>query len=157
MLIKIEVKFKLLIIVFFILLRWNEKFRNIIFCEERTAENSHDLYDRSSQLEVMLNDTNEAICDDGNMNMNTYSIVALSPERLDLEMLLNPFEEQFNLPSVFINECNVLGGKIEVVCVVSERALQIWRIVDNASDFSRILLLVAFLCEGNALVSINLC
>lgn len=153
MLIIIEVKFKLPIIVFAILVRWSKKLHDVILCEQRTAENSHDLYDRPSQLEIMLNDTNEAVCNDGNMNLNTYSIVALTPKRLNLEMLFNPFEEQLNLPSVFINEGDVLGCKIEVVCVVSKRAVQIRSIVDNASDFAGIFLLVAFLRKGNGLVT----
>lgn len=50
----------------------------------------------------MLNDGNEAVGDDGHMYLKTDSIIGFSPETLDLEMLLNPFEEQLNLPPVFV-------------------------------------------------------
>ena len=62
-------------------------------------------------------------------------------------------KEQLNLPSVFIKEGDVLGCKIEVVRVVSERALQVWGIVDNAPDVARILLLVLLLRKDNGLVT----
>ncbi len=45
------------------------------------------------------------------MNLNTHRIVTLTLERLDLGVLLNPFEEQFDLSSVFVKECDVLGCK----------------------------------------------
>lgn len=40
-------------------------------------------------------------------------------------MLLDPLEEQFDLPSVFIKECNVLGFKIEIISVVGEGSLEL--------------------------------
>ena len=99
----------------------------------------------------MLNDTNETVCDDGNMNLNTHCIVTLTPESLDPEVLLNPLEEQLDLPSVFIKERDVLGSKIEIVRVVSERSIQVRSIVDNTPDFTRILLLVLLLREDDSL------
>ena len=67
-------------------------------------------------------------------------------------MLLDPFEKQLHLPPVFIKESDVLGSKIEVVRVVDEAAMQFRGIIDNPSDSTRILLLVFFLREADALV-----
>ena len=153
MLIGFEVNFKQPIIGFLPVFLWGEKLHDVILGEQRAAKDSHDLHDWSSKLEVLLNDSDETVCDDGDMDLNTYSIVALSPERLDPEMLLDPFEEQFHLPPVFIKEGNVLGRKVEVVRVVSERTMQLWSIVDDAPDAARILLLVLLLREGNGLVA----
>ena len=143
MLIVYKFNFELTIIGFLLILRRGEEFHDVILGEQGTAQNSHDLHDRATKLEVMLNDSDDTVCDDGNMNLNAHGIVTLSPERLDLEMLLDPFEEQFDLPSVLVKERDVLGSKIEIVRVISERSMQVRSIVDNTPDFTRILRLTS--------------
>ena len=153
MLIVYKFNFKLFIIGVLLILRRDEEFQNVILSEQGAAQNSHDLNDWATKLEVVLNDSDETVCDDGNMNLNAHCIVALTPERLDLEVLLDPFEKEFDLPPVFIKKSDVLGGKVEIVRVVSERAVKVWSIVDDTPDFSRILLLVLLLREDNGLVA----
>lgn len=154
MLIELELKMQLSINVFLFLHDVGfEKFVDVILGEQGTAQDSHDLHDWTSKLEVVLNDSDETVCDDGNMNLNMHRIIAFSPERFDPEVLLDPFEEQLDLPPILVKESNVLGGKIEVVRIVSERAVKVWSIVDDTPDFSRILLLVLFLREDNCLVA----
>jgi hypothetical protein len=153
MLIVYKFNFKLSIIGFLFVFRRDEKLHDVILGEQGTAQDSHDLYDGTSKLEVVLNDPDETVCDDGNMDLNSHGIVTLSPERLDLEVLLDPFEKQLDLPSVFIKESDVLGCKIGVVRVVSERAVQLRSIVDDTSDFARILLLVLLLRKDDGLVT----
>ena len=93
MLIVYKFNFKLPIIGFVLVLRRGEKLHDVIFGKQGTAQDSHDLHDGTSKLEVVLNDSDETVGDDGNMDLNTYRIVTLSPERLDLEVLLDPLEE----------------------------------------------------------------
>ena len=118
MLIVYKFNFELSIIRISLVLKWGEEVHNVVFGKQGAAQNSHDLNDWATKLEVVFNDTDETVCDDGNVNLNAHCIVALTPERLDLEVLLDPFEEQLDLPSVFIKESDVLGSKIEVVRVV---------------------------------------
>ena len=153
MLIEFEVNFKLPIIGFLLIFRRGEKLHDVILGEQGTAQDPHDLHDRSAQFEVVLNDSDETVCDDGNMNLNTYRIVALSPERPDPEVLLDPFKEQLDLPPVFIKESDVLGCKIEIVRVVSERAVQVRSIVDDTPDLAWVLLLVLLLRKDDGLVT----
>lgn len=129
MLIVYKFNFKLPIIGFILVLRRGEKFHDVILGEQGTAQDSHDLHDGTSKFEVVLDNSDETVCDDGNMDLNTYRIVTLSPKGLDPKMLLDPFKEQFDLPPVFIKESNVLGCKIEVVRVVSERTMQVRSII----------------------------
>ena len=156
MLIRIEVKFKLLTIAFFFIVKRGEEFHDVILGKQRASQDSHDLHDWSSNPEVVFNDSNETVCNDGDMNLNTYCIVTLSPKGLDSEMLLNPFEEQFDLPPVFIKKGDVFGNKIEVVRVVSERTVKFRCVVNNTPDFTRIFLLVLLLREDNGLIEQNI-
>jgi len=91
MLIVYKFNFKLPVIGFLLIFRRVEKFHDVILGEQGAAQDSHDLHDGTSKLEVVLNDSNETVCDDGNMNLNAHRIVTLSPERFDLEVLLDPF------------------------------------------------------------------
>ena len=152
MLIVYKFNFELSIIGFLLILRRDEELQNFILGEQGAAQNTYDLNDCATKLEVVFNDTDETVCDDGNVNLNAHCIVALTPERLDLEVLLDPFE-QLDLPSVYIKESDVLGSKIEIVRVLSERAVQARSIVDDTPDFTWILLLVLLLREDNGLVT----
>ena len=152
MLIKFEVKIELPIIQLGSLFERLEQVLDAVRGERRLAKDTHDFKDGPANLEVVLDDGNEAVCDDCNVNLYAHSIFGFSPEPLDLEMLLDPFEKQLHLPPVFIKESDVLGSKIEVVRVVNETALEFWGIIDNPSDNSRILLFVLLLGETDALI-----
>ncbi len=65
----------------------------------------------------------KSFSDDGDKNVNRdrdpdlglYGILAGAVESLYAQMLLNPFEEQFNLPTRLIDPRNRQGGQNEVV------------------------------------------
>lgn len=116
------------------------------------AKDTHDLDDRSSNLEVVFNDCNETVCDNRNVYLYSDCVLGFSPKSFDLKMLLNPLEEYLDLPSVPIQECNVLGCKIKVVGVISKRSLKIGCIVDDSSDSDWIVLFIPLVCEANGLV-----
>jgi len=153
MLIVYKFNFKLPVIKFILVLTRGEKLHDVILGKQGTAQDAHNLHDGASKLEVVLNDSDETVCDDGNMDLNTYRIVTLSPKGLDPEVLLDPFKEQFDLPPVFIKESNVLGCKIEVVRVVSERTMQVRSIVDDTPDLAWVFLLVLLLRKDDGLVT----
>lgn len=82
MLIVYKFNFKLSIIGFLFVFRRDEKLHDVILGEQGTAQDSHDLYDGTSKLEVVLNDPDETVRDDGNMDLNSHGIVTLSPKTL---------------------------------------------------------------------------
>ena len=59
--------FKLSIIGFVLVLRRGEKLHDVILGEQGTAQDSHDLHDWTSKLDVVLNDSDETVCDDGSL------------------------------------------------------------------------------------------
>lgn len=153
MLIKFEVKIELLIITF---LSWNfdwgKQISYTVGCKCRLAKDSHDFDNGSIEFEVMFNDANKAVSDDCHMDLYSDCILRFTPESLDLKMLLDPLEEQLNLPSISIKQGNVRSLKIEVVRIVCKTPMKIWSIVDNASDNTWVFLLVLLLREADALV-----
>ena len=153
MLIRSEVEIQLAVIIWAVIsLARQEEFTDIVRGESRLAKYAHDLKHGSAHLEVVLDDGNETVGDDGDVYLYAYCVFRLSPEPLDLEVLLDPLEEKLHLPSVFIKKGNVLRTEIEVVRVVDETAVQLFCVVDNPSESTRVLLFVFFLCEADALV-----
>ena len=99
----------------------SEKFQDIILDQQGATQYAHNFEDRSAQLEVVLNNSNKTVGDNGDVNLYTHGILAVTPETLDTEMLLDPLEKKLNLPSITIKQCDVFCGKVEVVGVVHKR------------------------------------
>ena len=138
-----------------ILLHWSagEQPLDAVLGEQGTAQNAHHLIDVALQLEVVFNDSHEAVGDDSGINLDSDSILCVSPEGLHPQVLLYPFEKQLDLPSVFIKEGDVGGFQVEVVRVVDEGALQLRGVVDNPADDRRIVSCVMLAIEPDGLVS----
>lgn len=68
----------------------------------------------------MFDNGDEATGDDGQMNLYLDSILGLNTKGLDAEILFDPLEEEFYLPTITIKQGNVLGGKVEDVSIVNE-------------------------------------
>ena len=125
---------------------------DIVLDQQRTTQNAHDLVDGPADLKVVFDDSDEAIGDNGNVYLYAYSILGLSPEGFDSQVLFNPFEKEFDLPPVLVKECDVLGRKIEVVRIVRERSLKVERIVNDTSDGKGLVLLVPFSNKADGLI-----
>ena len=129
-----------------------KKFPQVVLNQQRTSKDAHDLEDRSVQFEVVLNDGNETVCDDGDVNLYAHRIFRLSPELFDTEMLFDPFEEEFHLPSVSVEQCDILGGKIKIVGVINKRSSKVFGVVNNSPKFGRVVVEVPLSCKPDSLV-----
>ena len=63
----------------------------------------------------MLHDGNQTIGNDGCTDLNPDGILCSAPEFLDLQMLLQPLEEELNLPPVLVEIGNLKRGQMESV------------------------------------------
>ena len=152
MLIIFEVQIKLPIIRLDSIIEWLKQVLDAVHGERRFAKDAHDFEDGPANPEIVLNDGNEAVGDDGHVYLYADCIFGFSPETLDLEVLLDPFEKQLHLPPVFIEQGDVLCTEVEVVRIVDEASMKLWRIIDNSSDNTGILLLILLLGEADGLV-----
>lgn len=153
MLIKFEVKTELSIIQIFCLqLERLEQVTDAVRGECRLAKNAHDFDNRPANLEVVFDDSNEAVGDDGNVYLDTHCILGLSPKSFDLKMLLDPFEKQLHLPPILVKQGDVLGTEEKIVRVIDEAATQFRSIIDDSPDSTRVLLLILLLGKADALV-----
>ncbi len=130
----------------------SEEFQEVVLDQQGTTKYAHDLEDRPVQLEVVFDDGDKTICDDGDVDLYSHSILAVTPESLDTEMLLNPFEEKFDLPTVTVEQGNVFCGKVEVVGVIYERATEVSSVIDNPSYGGGVVPCVSFSRESDSLV-----
>ena len=153
MLIKFEVKIELSVIsILCLLFERSEQVSDVISGECRLAKDTHDFNDWPANFKIMLDNCDEAVCDDGNVYLYAHSILRLTPETLDLKMLLDPLEEQLHLPPILVEQSDVLCTKEEVIRVVNETAMQFWSIVDNSSDNAWVFLLIFLLGKADTLV-----
>ncbi len=108
---------------------------------QEPADNPKHIEGASVELAVMLNDGNETVCDDRNIYLYSDSILGCSPKGSYSEMLLYPSEEEFNLPSLLVQHCDILCPDTEVVSQVGERSFQIRSIVNYSPQHGWILFL----------------
>lgn len=126
---------------------------NGVFDHQGIAKDTHNLNDRPAQFEIMFNNGDETVRDDGDMYLYSDSILRFSPKGFDAEMLLNPFEKQFNLPSVAVKKGNFICFEVEVVGVVGEGPSKVRGIEYDAPERNRIVSTVSLTCESDRLVS----
>lgn len=103
-------------------------------------------------MKQLLGNDKQQVVANGNPYLCKDCILRRSEERLDVQVLLDPLEEQLNLSPVFLEQGDVLCTEVEVVRVVYEAAMKFRSIIDNPSDDSRVFLLVLFFRETNTLV-----
>ena len=95
-----------------------------------SAQYSEDIERCSSKLTVVLDDGHEAVCDDCNIYLYSHSVLAGSPKGEHTKMLFYPPEEQFHLPSLLVEHCNILSLDRKVISKECERPLQFRSIVN---------------------------
>ena len=129
-----------------------EKLPQVVVDKQGAAQNAYDLDHGSVQMQVVLDDGDEAIRDNGNVDLYSHGVFGVSPEPFDAQMLLDPFEKQLHLPAVTVKQCDILGLEIEVVGVINERSLEVSGVENNASERCRVVVEVPFSCEPDCLV-----
>lgn len=103
----------------------------------------------------MLDNDYQAVCDNRNIDLYPNSVLGVSPEGCHSEMLLYPSEEQFNLPSLLVQQSYITSLEHKVVCQERERSLQFRSIIDYPPESTGILLLGLIAREAYCLIKQN--
>ena len=110
----------------------------------------------SVEYAVVFDNGHQAVCDYRNIDLYSHSILSIAPKGRNTQMLLNPSEEKFNLPSLLIQQGDIAGLECEVICQERERSLQFRSIVNNSPESTRIFLLGLIACKAYRLVKQNI-
>lgn len=152
MLIKFEVKSRMAICYFGWLRFGGQQVPDVLLHEQGTSEDSHDLVDVAFKFHLVFNDGDKAISAYGRVDLNSDRVLGIAPEGGYPEMLLNPFEEEFHLPAVLVQEDDLLGREVEVIGVEGKTPVEVGNIGHDSSDAVRIVSCVALSGETHCLI-----
>ncbi len=82
-----------IVIIISIIFNRSQEFLNGILDQQGVSKDAHDFNDRPVQFEVVFNNGDETVRDDGHMYLYSNSILRFSPKGFDTQMLLNPLEK----------------------------------------------------------------
>ena len=94
---------------------FTEEVCDIVLGEQRTAQNAEDFKYASVNFQVVFDNGHEAIGNYSHVDLYADGGFIITPETLYSEMLLYPFEEQFDLSAFVINLRDSQSWQIEVV------------------------------------------
>ena len=77
----------------------------------------------------LMQDAQQQKSDQRDIDLGAHGVVAAAEKAADLEVLLEPFEQQLDLPALLVELCDVGGGALEIVGDQKE-----WLVVIGAGD-----------------------
>ena len=104
------------------------------FLEHRDAQNLQKGVKRDLERQALLDDRGEDIDRDGDPDLSLHGVLGCPIERLDPKVLLDPSEEQFDLPAEFIKQRDGQRGQSEVIRQECQVAIVIPVVVPNAAE-----------------------
>ena len=88
----------------------------------------------------MLDNRHETVGSDSSTNLYSDSVLRSAPELFDLEVLLEPLEEQLYLPSVLVEVGYLLGSQVHRIGQEHELSVLLFVIVSDETQVLRIVL-----------------
>ena len=86
------------------------------FLEKYNAENLQDFAQTQLDFEFFLDDCDQNVNADGYPDLSLYGIGTGAEERLDSQVLFDPFEKNFYPPAVLVKSSNCQGRQSKIVC-----------------------------------------
>src|SRR5450759_3021498 len=108
------------------------------FLEQRQAENLQNFAETPFALQFLTNDGHQNIHTDRNPHLGLHRVLACAVEAFDAQVLFDPFEEQFHLPSALVQRGNGQGAQIEVVRQEDQAAVVLGVVKRDATQGGRI-------------------
>jgi hypothetical protein len=90
--------------------------------------------ERAIDVEFLLDDSNEYINRDSDPDLNLHRVWRRTIKCLDPKMLFDPFEEDFDLPTVLEEQGNGQGWKNKIVGEEDEPTIRFGVEISDSSD-----------------------
>ena len=103
--------------------------------------------------EALLDDGHQDIDGDGDPDLRLDSVLGGTEERLDAKMLLDPLEEQFDLPAATIQFADGKGGQVETVGEKDETCVVLDIVELDAPQRDRVVLARAYASEHDRVIA----
>ena len=93
--------------------RFFEQFSDWRFVDERTPQNAKYIKHASVKAAIVLCNSHKAIGAYSAVYLYPNRIFGITPKCFDVKMLLNLFEKQLHLPTLFVKHCNIFCAYVE--------------------------------------------
>ena len=108
-------------------------------------------------MKLLFNDGNQHVGADSRPDLSLHGALACAEKVLDAQVLLDPFEEEFDLPAVFVQGCDGDGTQTGVVGKEDQRFFGAGVGKPNAPNVFRIVLDGIKALERNTLIGDHPC
>ena len=120
--------------------RFFEQFSDGRSVNEGTSQDAECIEHAPVETAVMFGDSNKAVSGYSTLNLYPDCVFRVAPEGFDVQMLLDPFEKQLHLPTLFVKHCNIFCFDIERIGNICKRALEFLGVVHDSAKSARIFL-----------------
>ena len=125
--------------------------------EKTNAEYLQDFAKAAVDIQFLLDDRHKHVNADSDPDLDLHGVDGRTVECLDPKVLLDPFEEQFDLPSAFVQLCDRQGGEYEIVGDKNQQSFGFHVEVAYPSKRNRIILRRFWTFENDCLVGTQSC
>src|SRR5215472_2709344 len=123
------------------------------FFESADTQNLQNFEETGFTFYLLPNDGDQGVNRHRDPQLSPHRVLGSAKEGFDSEVLLDPFEEQFNLPPLLIELGDAQGWQIEVIGEEDQAAQLLTIIEANAAQFVGIALPGVEGCKGNRLIA----
>src|SRR3989442_13403229 len=103
------------------------------FLEKGCGENLENCVERMRESQLFFDDGDQNINGHSNPDLGLHAIGRCAKKTFDTQMLFDPFEEQFYLPTLAINRGDCKSRKKEIVSQEHEACIDFFRIITDPS------------------------
>ncbi len=122
---------------------------------ERASQDAEYIEHAPVETAVMFSDSNKAVSGYGTINLYPDCVFRIAPKGFDVKMLLDPFEKQLHLPTLFVKHCNIFCADIERIGNIYKRAFEFLGVVHDSAKSARIFLLGLISGKFDSLIADN--
>lgn len=126
--------------------------KNRLLLEKGNAENLQDFAQAAVDAEFFLDNGDQDVHADRNPDLSPDGVLAGAVEGFDLEVLLDPFEEEFDLPAAFVELWDNEGWQCEIVREEHQTFVGFGIVVTDAPQHVGVLFRSLGPCQANGLV-----